>query len=98
MAKEYVNKSEVLHSASVTGTSGAIVVPANTNYITISVDGQDDVWVADSSGNKLIAIPAFASTSSNHKSFIALPLQDMTIKVIIDSGSANVYVTRFYAG
>jgi DNA-binding beta-propeller fold protein YncE len=98
MAKEYVNKSEVLHSASVTGTSSAISVPKETNYITVSVEGQDDVWVADSSGNKLIAIPAFASTSSNHKSFIALPIQGMDIKIIIDSGSANVYVTRFYAG
>tara|TARA_B100002019_G_scaffold111531_1_gene95965 strand:- start:20184 stop:20480 length:297 start_codon:yes stop_codon:yes gene_type:complete len=98
MIKEYVNKSQVLHSASVTGTSSTINVPKNTNYITISVEGQDDVWVADNSGNKLIAIPAFASTASAHKSFIALPIQDMAIKVIIDSGSANVYVTRFYAG
>lgn len=98
MAKEYVNKSEVLHSASVTGTSASITIPKNTNYITISVDGQDDVWVLDNSDNKLIAVPAFASTSSNHKSFIALPLQDITIKVQITSGTANVYVTRFYAG
>ena len=98
MAKEYVNNSEVLHSGSVTGTSGSITIPKNTNYITISVDGQDDVWVLDNSDNKLIAVPAFASTSSNHKSFIALPLQDITIKVQITSGTANVYVTRFYAG
>lgn len=98
MATEVINKSEVLHSASVTGISNAIDVPVNTNYITISVDGQDDVWVLNSAGNKLIAVPAFASTASNHKSFIALPIQGMTIKVQITSGSANVYVTRFYAG
>jgi len=94
---EKTSQKEVLHSASVTGTSSAIDIPYDTEFITVSVVGNDGVWVEDTSGNKLLAVPAFYSGESSKKSFVALPIAGMSIKVSLDSGSANVYVTRFYA-
>tara|TARA_E500000081_G_C6139422_1_gene359199 strand:- start:3595 stop:3888 length:294 start_codon:yes stop_codon:yes gene_type:complete len=94
---EKTSLNQVLHSASVTGTSSAIAVPYDTEFITVSVVGNDGVWVEDANGNKLLAVPAFYSGDSSKKSFVALPIAGMTIKVSLDSGTANVYVTRFFA-
>jgi hypothetical protein len=93
---EKTSLNEVLHSASVTGTSSAIDIPYDTEFITVSVVGNDGVWVEDTSGNKLLAVPAFY-TGTTKKSFVALPIAGMSIKVSLDSGTANVYVTRFHA-
>ena len=94
---EKTNQFEVLHSASVTGSSSTIDIPHKTEYITVSVVGNDGVWVTDTSGNKLLAVPAFQSGDDSKKSFVALPLAGISIKDSLDSGTANVYVTRFFA-
>lgn len=94
---EKTSLNQVLHNASVTGTSATINIPYDTEFITVSVVGNDGVWVEDTSGNKLLAVPAFQSGDDSKKSFVALPIAGMPIKISLDSGSANVYVTRFYA-
>ena len=94
---EKTSLNQVLHNASVTGTSATINIPYDTEFITVSVVGNDGVWVEDTSGNKLLAVPAFYSGESSKKSFVALPIAGMSIKVSLDSGTANVYVTRFFA-
>jgi hypothetical protein len=105
MAKEYINKSEVLMNAEVQeGQSSAVIdIPANTAFITVSALDHDRIILADGDGSTLMIIPAF-SAGTSIQSFITLPIADTQIKFrIIDKTNGNpanvrIYVTRFYAG
>ena len=91
-----INKSEVLSSATVDGLSDAITIPRQTEYVTITALDTDRVWLCDASGNKLLLIPQYYSGESNSSSFISLDLSGLDIK-IETTGSAQVYVTRFFS-
>jgi len=105
MAREYINKSEVLMNSEVLeGQSSAVIdVPTNTAFITVSALDHDRIILADENGSTLMIIPAF-SAGTSVQSFITLPIADTKIKFrIIDKtggspANVRIYVTRFYAG
>ena len=93
---EIINASQVLFNSTVDGLSSAITIPNKTAYVTITALDTDRVWVCNASGDKLLLVPQYYSGESNSSSFVSLELQGTDIKVET-TGSAQVYVTRFFS-